>query len=305
MKSPLTGRSDTERLAVINPKSIADLWMDAMQINIGNDFVLLPSIEYWHCKTTGLRWYTPPEAAGDGGLYAQLEKYDWYYTEGKWEHQKALDVLTPGERVLEVGVGFGYFLREAKNRGAQAFGVELNPSAAERVRNMGFEIFETDLVQLSEKIDNVFDVVCAFQVLEHVSDPRVFLEGMLAVLRPGGRMILSVPNAAVMRRIDPSNNGLLNQPPHHMSHWDAGVFRALEKLLPVRVLSIDDEPLADYHVDWFITGYLRGLFAPLGSLVNRILFNRITTAPISWLLHKGVRLRVPGHTFLVVLEKKI
>jgi 2-polyprenyl-3-methyl-5-hydroxy-6-metoxy-1,4-benzoquinol methylase len=305
MKSPLTGMSDTERLAVINPKSISDRWQDSMQINIGRDFALLPSIEYWHCKTTGLHWYTPHEAAGGGGLYTQLEKNDWYYMESKWEHQKALGELTSGERVLEVGVGFGYFLKAAKKQGAQAFGVELNPSAAKRVRDMGFEIYETDLTKLSREIDNLFDVVCAFQVLEHVSEPREFLEGMLGVLRPGGRMILSVPNAAVMRRIDPSNNDLLNQPPHHMTHWDAGVFRALEQLLPVRVLAIYDEPLADYHVDWFVTGFLRGLFAPLGTKVNRLFFNRVTTAPIRWLMRQGLRLRIPGHTVLVVFEKQM
>jgi hypothetical protein len=79
-----------------------------------------------------------------------------------------------------------------------------------------------------------------------------------------------------MRKVDPDNEDLLNQPPHHMSHWDEKVFRSLEHLLPLRVISAHCEPLASYHISWMLNGYLRSVLAPLGSTLPRLLINRYT-----------------------------
>ena len=45
-----------------------------------------------------------------------------------------------------------------------------------------------------------------------------------------------------------------------MGHWDKKVFLSLEKILPLKVKSIHYEPLADYHAEWIINGYLRKNF---------------------------------------------
>ena len=63
----------------IDPKKIAEKWKNDLAIDVGEKFKNLQKINYWHCKTTGFRWYDPKEAAGDKNLYEQLEKYEWYY----------------------------------------------------------------------------------------------------------------------------------------------------------------------------------------------------------------------------------
>jgi SAM-dependent methyltransferase len=296
VKSVLTGDDGARLLARRDAGKIADRWRELLAIELGEGFRALAAIEYWHCEATGFRWYTPAEAAGGGDLYAQLEKFDWYYMADKWEFSTALDLLGGSGSVLEVGVGDGHFLRMARDRGHAVQGVELNPQAARRVRALGFTVHEMTLQALSERTDEKVDVVCSFQVLEHVPDPRRFIEGMMAMLKPGGRLILSVPNAAVMRRIDPHNDDLLNQPPHHMGHWDEDVFRALERFMPLRVGAVAREPLAEYHVDWMVTGYLKNL------LRTRLLVNRYTTLPLRWLMRMGLRRWFPGHTLLVELR---
>jgi 2-polyprenyl-3-methyl-5-hydroxy-6-metoxy-1,4-benzoquinol methylase len=304
MKSLITKTDNTTMLDKINPIVISEKYRDAMGIDVGDGFRSLSSIEFWQCNDTGFRWYEPPEAAGGGQLYSELEKFDWYYVPEKWEFSVALSLLSKQSRVLEVGVGFGFYLEACRSQGIGISGVELNPSAAKRAREKGFEIFEENLDDLAERNSNDrFDVICSFQVLEHVPHPREFLEGMLRNLKTGGRLILSVPNAAVMRRIDPDNQDLLNQPPHHMGHWDETVFRSLQNVLPVRLRSVHREPLASYHVVWVVNGYLRNLVSPLGRKVSRILINRYSTLPFQWILKAGLRKFIPGHTLLVELEK--
>jgi 2-polyprenyl-3-methyl-5-hydroxy-6-metoxy-1,4-benzoquinol methylase len=288
-------------LATLGAGEIAKEWHQNMDINLGDEFRELGLIQYCECRETGLRFYIPAAAAGTGQLYSQLQKYDWYYMPGKWEFGEALSLLEEPSELLEVGVGEGYFLQAAKQDGHSCHGVELNDQAAARVRSLGFEIYTQTLNDLSIHSQKRYDVICSFQVLEHVPDPIGFLRDMIALLNPGGRLVLSVPNAAVMRNIDPKNKDLLNRPPHHMTHWDEKVFHSLPKVLPIEVKTVCREPLASYHVAWIVNGYLRNKLGFAGHNLSRLLVNRYTTLPLQLALKAGLRYFFPGHTLLVEL----
>ena len=267
MISLLTGLDNARLLARLNANDIAEKWQKSLAVDVGDYFRMLDVIEYWECPVTGFHWYTPAEAAGKGELYIQLEKFDWYYIPNKWEFSTAINLLKAYSSVLEVGVGVGHFLQVACGKGHTVQGVELNPNGAKRARSYGYVVHELMLDELSKQTAQRFDAICSFQVLEHVPNPREFLVGIISLLKPGGRMILSVPNAAVMRKIDPLNQDLLNHPPHHMGHWDEGVFRALEALLPLKVKSVHREPLAVYHIGWMVNSYFRSLLEAVSILV--------------------------------------
>jgi len=88
-----------------------------------------------------------------------------------------------------------------------------------------------------------------------------------------------------------------------MSHWDVEVFRALEKILPVKLKAVYREPLASYHVSGMVVGFIRGLLPQLGKTLPRLLINRYTTLPLQWLLNFGLKNLLPGHTLVVEIEK--
>lgn len=302
MISKLTGGDSVRLLSRDKTKDISREWYGKMSIDVGDSFRAIDTIEYWECKSTGFRWYSPDQAVGDGALYEQLSKNDWYYIPKKWEFCAALELIPEHASVLEVGAGEGHFISVAQRSGLSVQGVELNSKAAERARSQGFIVYELPLREIMAAAEKEFDVICSFQVLEHIPDPISFLRDMIDIVQSGGKIILSVPNAEVMRKIDPRNQDLLNKPPHHLGHWDIRVFRALEKILPVKVKSFSKEPLAAYHVAWMVTGYFRSLLSPLGENIAQIVANRYTTLPIQWLMRLGFRSLFPGHTLLVELE---
>jgi SAM-dependent methyltransferase len=102
-----------------------------------------------------------------------------------------------GRVVLDAGCGDGYGTHMLAATAASAVGVDRNPGTVEVARgryqqpNLAYRVCDlTALTGLGE----TFEVVCNFQVLEHLDDPLPFLRQVREVLRPGGELILTTPN---------------------------------------------------------------------------------------------------------------
>ena len=305
MNSPLTGRQSCTLLKTVNVDYIAKRWQDEFAIhwrpNVQNGL-----IEYWLDESTGLCFYSPASMAGAAPLYAQLQCFPWYYMENKWEFENALKYLKAlpiRSRVLEIGVGQGAFLSKALRDGLRISGMELNPAGAKAAKEKGFTIIEKDMATLYAEDPSPWDAICAFQVLEHLPYPRIFLDQAISLLKPGGLLILSVPNAEVARKLDPERNDLLDQPPHHMSHWDEGVFRSLESFLALKLIRVEFEPLAPYHISWTVSSWSQRLRRQAGEVIGKVILNRLSIPVVESTLKMGLRSFVRGHTLLVCFEK--
>jgi 2-polyprenyl-3-methyl-5-hydroxy-6-metoxy-1,4-benzoquinol methylase len=100
----------------------------------------------------------------------------------------------PG-RLLEVGSGSGRFLNRMRNAGWQVEGIDFDPVAAARVEErFGIAVAVGSLPELGYP-EGQYDVVAMSQVIEHVPDPVLLLRECRRVLRAGGRLVLSTPNA--------------------------------------------------------------------------------------------------------------
>lgn len=108
--------------------------------------------------------------------------------------------IFPPAEILEVGSHEGLFLKMAKEKGYSVLGIEPNAYAAKHARASGIETiegyFEESFGQVSSRR---FDVVALFHVLEHVSDYMDFLLKIKSILKPGGRIVLEVPNGKSYR----------------------------------------------------------------------------------------------------------
>lgn len=101
-----------------------------------------------------------------------------------------------GERAaLEVGCGSGALLVELARSGFHCAGLESSPEAYARAKELA-EHFGVDLAlgeEPEEGFDRSFDLVCALDVLEHVEDDVGALATWARWLKPGGKLLLSVP----------------------------------------------------------------------------------------------------------------
>ena len=99
-----------------------------------------------------------------------------------------------GIRLLEIGCGPGYFLKAARERGAVVTGVELDRAQANYAReNYGLNVVDKSIADAGLP-QGSFDMICLFQVLEHIDAPVEFLSDLRRWLAPGGYLVVEVPN---------------------------------------------------------------------------------------------------------------
>jgi SAM-dependent methyltransferase len=98
--------------------------------------------------------------------------------------------------VLDVGCFDGRFLDHLGN-GYDRAGIEVHPLAAEYAAAKGIQIVGHDFSDL-DTLATPFDVVVALDVIEHVGNPRIFLESLAKATRPGGLIIVSTGNTAAL-----------------------------------------------------------------------------------------------------------
>jgi len=103
--------------------------------------------------------------------------------------------FSPGRDILEVGCGTGEFLRHAHDAGHRVTGIDLSGEAVRYVRehHPGIDV-RCQSLETAGLLPASFDVIAAFHVLEHVSDPIGLLSQMKRLLRPGGLVYVRVPN---------------------------------------------------------------------------------------------------------------
>ena len=194
-----------------------------------------------------LRWYTP-QTAGDAKFYEDLQQVDWYYQEHKPEYDFARTLVKQADRVLEVGCGKGAF-RKFLPENVTYHGLEFNQAAVKTACASGLDVKISPIEAHAAENPASYDVVCHFQVLEHVTTPLPFLQACVAALKPGGTLVVAVPSEDSFLRI--VENGWLNMPPHHMTRWSDRSLKDAFSALHLVGAQFCHEPVADYHRDWY------------------------------------------------------
>ena len=266
-------------------------------------------IDLLECSKCELRWFWPM-VAGDADFYEQLQRHDWYYQTDKPEHLFAATHILPGKSVCEIGCGAGAFA--SRLYGSSIYrGLEFNKAAVTRAVASGLNVVQQSVEAEAASHPGAYDVVCHFQVLEHVTDVCSFMRACVATLRPDGLMIVAVPSEDSFLSI--AGASWLNMPPHHVSRWTDRALANLFTSLGLQTVEIWHEPVASYHADWYSTVLAeRGVRSLVGSQPNLAggqlaskLAYRLTKWPLlrHWLVARGesgFEFKKRGHSVCVV-----
>ena len=135
-------------------------------------------------------------------------------------HGKMLGLIEPGSLVLETGCANGRFSAVLTEIDCRVVGIEIDPQAAEQAKEFCANVIVGDLEteETWAQIPGGFDTIIFGDVLEHLVRPWRVLRALRDRLKPGGSIIVSIPNIAhwdtriglLRGRFDYQENGLLD-----------------------------------------------------------------------------------------------
>jgi len=97
-------------------------------------------------------------------------------------------------KVLDIGCGLGDLLSVFQDNGWHCLGIEFNKFAAEfAAERFGLEVISTSIFDF-ETVENQFDCVMLWGVLEHFTHPQLVLDRVYRLLKPGGFLVMEVPS---------------------------------------------------------------------------------------------------------------
>lgn len=183
-------------------------------------------------------WRTLPEMS-DGELarfYPRDYRGEENEPEEKWIYSSQAEKTSflrrcglTGSRILDVGCGSGFFLRALGGDSWDRFGVEIGGAAATAANRALGEgrVFTGTLLEAGLAGAN-FDVVTFWSSLEHMNEPRANLREARRILKPGGTLIVQVPNAASYQAHMFGGDWFALDAPRHRYHF---TIETLGKLL--------------------------------------------------------------------------
>ncbi len=223
--------------------------------------------------------------------------------------------LRPGDRVLDLGCGAGRHAFECYRRGADVIALDLNPSDAAGVACMFAAMHAAgEAPALASALavradayrlpfaDAAFDVVIAAEILEHLPRDADAIAEAARVLRPGGRIAVTVPRWWPERVC-----WALSGAYHEVEGGHVRIYRGTD--LVARLQAADLAPAGSHHAHalhspyWWLRCLFRAEDASIPKLYHRFLVYDIVHRP--WWTRVAERLLNPvlGKSLVVYLDK--
>ncbi len=297
-------------LEKVKTKDLITLYHRTFNMNISSEFKGLDEIGFYHCAESDLKFFYPV-VMGSEFFYEKLQEFNWYYLDEKDEFVYASEFIKESDELLEIGAGKGAFRKKVKAK--EYIGLEFSWNARDMALKDGIKVLNESIEQHAKNNEGKYDVVCSFQVLEHVNNIRSFIESSIACLKPDGLLICSVPNADSF--LSSIRNGILNMPPHHVTWWTDKSLHSIAMIFGLEMVELKCEVLSDVHRNLysstvvsnafnFILGRSPGLIDT--SLLGR--FINIVTIVLGRFYSMGIinkNVRPHGHTITAVFRKRV
>jgi len=231
------------------PDSSGDAPPDTCPVCGGQDFRRLfvkKGRRFWRCRPCRLELQHP--------LPTQQELNDYYdasYAQGMYKTfvdantmkvmtaQSRFDAVSsdlPTGKWLDVGCSSGQFVAHARGRGIDCEGIDVSAVAVNQGRERGLPLSVSTLDDWQPP--GRYDAVTCFDVLEHVLRPAAFVDRVRVLLRPGGALVITVPNLASLSRLFMGRRWFFYIPEEHLHYFRPSTLSRLVTTRGFRVTSI-------------------------------------------------------------------
>lgn len=208
--------------------------------------------------------------------------------------KKVLGVRKTG-RVLDIGCGRALLLQYLKSQGWQCYGTELSESLASHVQETsGIEV-RTGALRDMGFDEGSFDVVTAYHVLEHISNPKETLTEVRRLMKPEGLLVVGVPNLASVQARMSGGRWFHLDVPRHVVHFTPDT---LERML--RQCGFEITSQKSYSLEYDPYGFVQSVLNTIGCKSN-LLYQILRRRGVGRLSAKTLLYDVPVSLLLAVV----
>lgn len=246
---------------------------------------------YYHCKECRTVFCHPmPSSEELGSYYANNFNYGWYERRlllkktqaiHRWRRMNVLfkKYQIQSGNLMDIGCGHGLFVQAASHSNWDAKGLDYPSKATAYAKNvLGLNIIEDELtaaVKSGKVRQKQFDFITAWHCLEHSSKPIEFLSFATKLLKPGGKLLLAVPNVEAHGMKQRRESWVWCQEPFiHLVHYNAGSLRQAAKRAGLNVISewSRDNWDANRHYDEGVDVKVRNISNRLNRISSKMAF---------------------------------
>ena len=122
------------------------------------------------------------------------------------------------KNLLEMGCAYGFFLNLIKHNFKKVSGFDVSKTAVEYAKkNFKLDVFNDDLKE--KKIDNKVDITCAWDVIEHLKDPDIYLKKVNKITNLNGLIAITTGDVGSYNAKFSKKNWRLIHPPSHIHYF--------------------------------------------------------------------------------------
>ena len=149
-------------------------------------------------------WWNPK---GSSALLHRMNPVRLGYVRDQIDHHWSFDECDrrplAGKRAADVGCGAGLLAEPLARLGAEVTGLDAAPEniAVARIHAEGQGLAIDYRAGSVEMLTGPYDLVTSLEVIEHVNEPRTFVQGLVDAMAPDGLLILSTPNRTATSRL--------------------------------------------------------------------------------------------------------
>jgi 2-polyprenyl-3-methyl-5-hydroxy-6-metoxy-1,4-benzoquinol methylase len=189
----------------------------------------------WECLRCGTLFTKSWAGKGGNNTDEIRELYDHYYDRARFEIHpvaaasserlvRSFERFRTDGRWLDIGYGEGGLLEIAGQNGWACYGMEVSPPALQYGERRGW-VVSTEIDSDPRFPVQGFDVITMMECIEHVIDPHSSLLSAARLLRPGGMLHLTTPNARSLNRRLLGIKWSIVSPPEHLTLWTGRALR--------------------------------------------------------------------------------
>lgn len=275
-------------------------WCDSektqMHLWVKDLFLTKENFEIHECLQCGLLFTKPRPQPNEIGKYYQSEEYYSHHENKKgfipklYEKVKSVNLknkynmATKGKgvgKMLDIGCGVGDFLHVMEQNGWECVGIE--PS--EDAKAIAHKRVKGNVLapkQIEELPNESFDLITMWHVLEHVDDLKGEIRHLERMLKPGGRLVLALPNFKSADAQYYKDYWAAYDVPRHLNHFCKESIRNIFKNSSLQLKQVEKLVWDAYYISYMSEKYLNHSLPLLKGAYRGLLSNKKANSSGEW-----------------------